>query len=120
MGAYKCLDSVNDKPLDPSNLPNGPLPIWVQRSPEMTDEQSLRYLKANFIQDASYVTLVHSPDMNFPSEAELCLEKEKWKVLNFLQMTGSETEVLVAFIEDDYANMEVFSRARKQLIIVTK
>ena len=47
-------------------------------------------------------------------------EKENWKVCTFPEMTGSETEVLIAYIEDAYSNMEVFSRARKQLTIVTK
>ena len=117
---YKCLDSANDKSLDPSNLLNGPLPIWVQTHTEMTNEQVLKYLKANFLQKIPYVTLVHSPYIRLSSKAESWLEKEKWKVLDFTQMTGSEAEVLVAFIEDSYANMEVFSRARKQLIIVTK
>ena len=119
-GAYKCLDTANDKPLDPSNLPNGPLPIWVQRSPEMTDEQALKYLKANFMQEITNVTLVYSDLIPFSTEAESWLEIENWKVLDFTNMTGSEAEVLVAFIEDATANMEVFSRARKQLIIVTK
>ena len=117
---YKCLDSANDKPLDPSNLPVGPLPIWVQRSPEMTDEQVLKYLKVNFLQDASNVTLVYCDEILFSSEAASWLEKENWKTLDFRFMTGSEAEVLVAFIEDTHANMEVFSRARKRLIIVTK
>ena len=120
VGAYKCLGTDNDKPLDPSNLPIGPLPIWLQRSPEMTDEQVLEYLKDNFLQEASNVTLVYNTDIPFSSDAELWLEKERWKVVNFYDMTGSETEVLVAFSEDFYANMELFSRARKQLIIVTK
>ena len=118
--AYKCLDSANDKPLDPSNLPLGPLPIWVQRSPEITDEKALRYLKANFIQDDLNVALVHSPYIPLSSEAKSWLENENWKTLEFQLMTGSEAEVLVAFIEDVYSNMEVFSRAKKQLIIVTK
>ena len=56
---YKCLDSANDKPLDPSNLPNSPLPIWVQRSQDMTDEQVLKYLKINFLHEATNITLVH-------------------------------------------------------------
>ena len=118
--SYKCLDSANDKPLNPSNMPNGTLPIWVQRSPEMTDEQALRYLKANFLQDSSNVTLVHSIQKEFTHEARSWMANENWMVLEYTQMTGSETEVLVAFIEDIYANMEVFSRARKQLFIVTK
>ena len=120
VGAYKCLDSVNDKPLDYSNLPNGPLPIWVQRSPEMTDVQVLKYLKANFLQDSSNVTLVHSIEKDFTPQARSWLSEENWMVLEFSQITGSETEVLIAFIEDTYSNMEVFSRAKKQLIIVTK
>ena len=34
-------------------------------------------------------------------------------------MTGSETENLVVFIEDALSNMEVFSRAKKQLIVIS-
>ena len=101
-------------------MPNGPLPIWVQRSSEITDEQVLKYLKANFMQEITNVTLVYSDLIPFSTEAESWLEIENWKVLDFTNMTGSEAEVLVAFIEDATANMEVFSRARKQLIIVTK
>ena len=119
-GAYKCLDSANDKPLDPSNMPNGPLPIWVQRSAEMTDEQVLKYLKIDILQDSNNITLVHSSKKKFSQEGKSWLNEEDWKVSQFTSMVGSETEVLVAFIEDTYANMEVFSRARKQLIIVTK
>ena len=119
-GAYKCLDSANDKPLDPSNLASGPLPIWVHIRLEMADEQVLKYLKVNFLQDFSNVTLVHSFKKTFSYEAKLWLEKAKWNVFHLHDMIGSETEVLVAFIEDTCANMELFSRARRQLIIVTK
>ena len=118
--SYKCLDSANDKPLEPSNMPNGPLPIWIQRSPETTDEQVLENLKSKILIDASNVYLVHSGERPLSTDVTLWLEKQKWKVVEFRSMVGSETEVLVAFIEDEYANMEVFSRARKQLIIVTK
>ena len=117
--SYKCLDSANDKSLDPSNLPNGPVPIWAQRSPETTDEQVLSYLKKEILQD-SKITLVHSSQKEFSQEPIPWLSKENWKLSGFTSMVGSETEVLVVFIEDTYANMEVFSRARKQLIIVTK
>ena len=117
---YKCLDSSNDKPLDPSNLPIGLLPIWVQRSPEMTDEQVLKYLKVYFLQDTKNITLVHSSKKKFSQEAKSLLNEEDWKVSQFNSMVGSETEILVAFTEDPYASMEVFSRAKKQLIIVTK
>ena len=119
-GSYKYLDSANDKPLDPSNLASGPLPIWVHIRLEMADEQVLKYLKVNFLQDFSNVTLVHSFKKTFSYEAKLWLEKAKWNVFHLHDMIGSETEVLVAFIEDTCANMELFSRARRQLIIVTK
>ena len=119
-GAYKCLDSTNDKPLDPLNMPLGPLPIWIQRSAETADEQLLTYLRINFLKDSSNVTLVHSFEREFTSQARSWVANENWMVLEYSQMTGSEAEVLVAFIEDTYANMEVFSRARKQLIIVTE
>ena len=116
---YKCLDTANDKPLDATKLPSGPLTIWIQRSEEASDENVLQYLKDYYLQDAKSVTLVHSFHRQLSNTAKLWLDQEKWKVSGFRQMTGSETDILVAFIEDTYANMEVFSRAKKQLIVVT-
>ena len=119
-GSYKYLDSANDKPLDPSNLPNGPLPNWIQRSPDTTDEDVLKYLKTKFLPEAESVTLVHF-QKKFSQKARDWLSNQgNWKVMSHLAMTGSETECLVAFIENTYFNMETFSRAKKQLIIVTK
>ena len=80
----------------------------------------LQYLKESFLQEATNITIVNSFIRNFSQEAKSWLDQEKWKVLQFSDMTGSETDNLVAFVEDSYANMEVFSRAKKQLIIVTK
>ena len=118
-GQYKCLDVANDKPLEASNIPTGPLPIWIQRSQDATDEEVLKYLKEYFLQKAIIVTLVHSRKQ-FSQSAKSWLDQENWKVRKFGDMTGSETDNLVAFIEDITANMEVLSRAKKQLIIVTK
>ena len=119
-GQYKCLDVANDKPLEASNIPTGPLPIWIQRSQDATDEEVLEYMKESFLKEAIGVTLVHSSRKQFSQEAKSWLDQEEWKVLIFRDMTGSETDNLVAFIEDTTANMEVFSRAKKLLIIVTK
>ena len=118
--SYKCLDSANDKPLDPSNLPNGPLPNWIQRSPDTTDEDVLKYLKTKFLPEAESVTLVHFQKQFSQKARDWLSNQGNWKVMSHLAMTGSETECLVAFIENTYFNMETFSRAKKQLIIVTK
>ena len=80
----------------------------------------LEYLKESFLQEAINVTLVHSVKRTFSKETKSWLDQEKWKVLEFQDMTGSKTDILVAFIEDSYSNMEVFSRAKKHLIVVTK
>ena len=58
--AYKCLDVSNDKPLDTFNLPSGPLPIWIQRSLDATDEEVMLYLKESFLKETINITLVHS------------------------------------------------------------
>ena len=86
----------------------------------MTDEQVLKYLKIDILQDSNNITLVHSSKKKFSQEGKSWLNEEDWKVSQFNSMVGSETEILVAFTEDPYASMEVFSRAKKQLIIVTK
>ena len=80
----------------------------------------LENLKSKILKEVTHITLVHSGERPFSSDVILWLVQEKWRIVEFRSMIGSETEVLVAFIEDKYANMEVFSRARKQLIIVTK
>ena len=118
--AYKCLDTSNDKPLDTFNLPSGPLPIWIQRNQDASDEEVLQHLKDSFLQEGINVTLVHSIYKTFSQKTKSWLDQEKWKVMKFGDMTGSETNNLIAFVEDITANMEVFSRAKKQLIIVTK
>ena len=118
--AYKCIDAANDRPLNATNLPLGYLPIWIQRSQDATDEEILRFLKESFLQEATNITLVHSFQKQFSTGVKSWLEQENWKVTEFRDMTGSETLNLVVFIEDIYSNMEVLSRAKKRLIIVTK
>ena len=78
------------------------------------------YLKESFLKETINITLVHSSFKEFSQEAKSWLDQEEWKVSEFVDMTGSETDNLVAFIEDATANMEVFSRAKKQLIVVKK
>ena len=117
---YKCLDASLDNSLESSKLPPGPLPIWIQRSKESLDVEILDYLKAKFLQDVTNVTLVVSPFRQpFSQETEAWLIKEKWQTSNFHSMTGSETDNVVAFIDDTYAVMELITRAKKQLILVS-
>lgn len=118
--AYKCLDATGDEPLNSSYLPSGTLPVWIETSPETTDKQVLDYIKTKLIQEALDVTIVHY-QKQFSQEANSWLSKqEKWRVMDHTNMVGSETDCLFAFVENATFNMESFSRARKQLIIITK
>ena len=117
--SYKCLDASEDNSLESSKLPSGPLPIWIQRSQESSDVEILDYLKAKFLHEVTNVTLVVSPlRQPFSQEADSWLNKERWKTSDFHTMTGSETETLVAFIDDNSAVMELLSRAKRILILV--
>ena len=62
---YKCLDAAKDQPLDSSHLPSGPLPIWIQKRHDVTDENILQYVKNDFLQEAKNVTVVHSYQKQF-------------------------------------------------------
>ena len=80
----------------------------------------LDYIKAKFLQNVTNVTLVVSPfRQQFSQETEEWLNQEKWKTSNFHNITGSETDILVAFVDNGSAVMELISRAKKQLILVT-
>ena len=48
-----------------------------------------------------------------------CLDK-KWDVVSHGNMTGSERDLVIAFTDDNLGNLEVMSRARNRLIIVTR
>ena len=77
-------------------------------------------LKTKFLQCDTNVNLLVSPFRQpFSHETELWLNKVKWETTNFHAMTGSETDILVAFIDDKYVNLESISRAKKQLILVS-
>ena len=69
-------------------------------------------LKTKFLQCDTNVNLLVSPFRQpFSHETELWLNKVKWETTNFHAMTGSETDILVAFIDDKYVNLESISRA---------
>ena len=48
-----------------------------------------------------------------------CQEK-KWDIVSHGNMTGSERDLVIAFADDNLGNLEVMSRARKRLIIITR
>lgn len=48
-----------------------------------------------------------------------CINND-WDVVTHGNMTGSERDIIIAFVDDKFGNLEVMSRARKRLFIVTK
>ena len=44
----------------------------------------------------------------------------KWDVVTHGNVTGTERDLVIAFVDNNFGNLEVMSRARKRLIVVTR
>ena len=117
---YKCLSVDKDCQLDASKLASGPIPIWIKQGQTISDLEVLQYILDKLIMYDSSVTLLHSPKIQLPQDVKYFCDKQHWKTCTFWNITGSEDECIISLIEDDDAHLETFSRAKNQLIIITK
>ena len=120
---YKCLPATQDNPLDPSFLISGELPLWIDcQNPETTIEEVLDFVLEH-VGCVKPFTILYSVDQeqSYKSLLEWCQSNQlnNWKVMSYWDMTGSEADNVIAIVEDATPNLEVFSRARKNLVIVT-
>ena len=120
---YKCLPASEDNPLDASILSIGNLPLWIDcPNPNTTIEQVLDFLMEENHVDYKPFTILHSVDEedSRTSLQNWCAREQlDWKVSSFFDMTGSEADNVIALVEDETTNLEVFSRARKELVVIT-
>ena len=117
---YKCLSTDEDCQLDASILARGPIPIWIKHGETISDLEVFQYILDKLLMDITSVTLLHSPYKELPQEVINFCQKQRWKTCTFWNMTGSEDECIITVVEDNYAFLETFSRAKNKLIIITK
>ena len=116
---FQCLSPEMDAALDSSLLPEGDITLWYNKSENITDVEILEFLYKTYLPDTEQVLV--SPRIQDLSHSvyDWCLNK-KWDVVSHEHMTGSERDLVIAFAGDNFGNLEVLSRARKRLIIITK
>ena len=69
--------------------------------------------------DKSFTILV-PPNRNNINLSSWSTDHKQWKVIKYSDSIGSEFDYVVVFIENDRVNLEVFSRAKCGLVIVTR
>ena len=103
--------------------------VWIEKKKDYDDVQVLDFIDNNDIfppvstmlqqQEITYAIFV-SPTREIESLDRWCMEHKGWGVVKYSDVTGSEFPFVVAIVEDDRTNLEVFSRAQLGLVIVTK
>ena len=96
------------------HLPPGRLPVWVEKSIEVTDDEVFKFVKENYLADASMSVTVlgHNGDPTDTAE-----NRYGWRHLDDHVMNGSEDEGIILL--DARLTTETISRARNLLVIVT-
>ena len=117
---YKCLSANKDCQLDASKLARGPTPVWIKQGQSTSGLEVLQYVLDELLKSDTSVTLLYSPEIQLPQEIKDFCAKQLWKYCTYWNITGSEDECIISLVEDDDAHLETFSRAKNQLIIITK
>ena len=116
---FQCLSPEMDVPLDQSVLPKGDITLWYNKSEDISDVDILQFLHKTYLPEDGQV-LVSPRQQDFSQDVyDWCLDK-KWDVVSHGNMTGSERDLVIAFAGDNFGNLEILSRARKRLIIITR
>lgn len=118
--SYQCLSASDDMPLSLSNLPSGPLPIWIQITRNTRHTEVLDFLFVKYLQNVSNVSLLLSHGLEVPQEVSMWCYQHEWNLVMFKNMTGSEVENVVVIVEDIRDSLEILSRAKQRLFIITK
>ena len=92
------------------------MPIWVERSREVSDEEVFEFVNENFGDDEakqSFTVVYKTPG----AEAEKWCSEHQWRYLDRYNIFGSEDQGVILL--DPYLSPEQISRGRNLLVIVT-
>ena len=102
----------------------GDYPIWIEKKHDFDDLKVLDFIQSNILFHEENVNptfaILVSPLKDIDNISRWAEHQhERWQIIKYSDVTGCEFKYVVAFIEDERINLEVFSRAQRQLIIVT-
>lgn len=117
---FQCLSPIQDLLLEATNLPDGEVTLWYHQSEDISDIEILQFIYSTYLPKDGQV-LVSPCEQNLLSQRvyDWCHEKQ-WDIVSHANMIGSERDLVIVFADDNFGNLEVMSRARKRLIIVTR
>ena len=128
---YGNIALSEEIPLEKERLPQGPVPVWIEAGPDVTDVEVLDMLKDKYTGDQSVTLTSIFPLMEMPAKikegtvrevrqiGEWC-KAHGWKVMTQVNAQGTEHECVVLFHRPmSVIFPEHMSRARNALIIVT-
>ena len=120
-GTYKCLSPSYDKPLDKNKLTCGYITRWFYCTYDMTDIRILTYFQELDFMPKEENVLISPIDGREDNKSlqEWCI-KNGAEFVTQDNMMGSERDNVFAFIGDKSGNIEIFSRARKVLFIISR
>ena len=116
---FQCLSPEMDVALDPKVLPEGDITLWYNKSENISDVEILTFLQKTYLPEDSQVLVSPRQQNLSQSVYDWCLDN-KWDVVSHGNMTGSERDLVITFADNNFGNLEILSRARKRLIIITR
>ena len=124
LGGY--LSPSDDHQLDADHLPTGHLPVWIQRTGQVTDVQVLERVKSDYLLGDNTVTVLYYYNNRNDETAAWCEAqgkvgpdqsgRNKWRYVNMVEMRGSEDKYIVVM---DRISYEHISRGRNRMVLVT-
>ena len=121
---YKCFDPRKDELLQKpkqSDDENNILTRWFNIGhTKWTDFEVLSLFQENFgpFVPKTLVSPLKREECSYQME-DWC-KKNNLELVDHSNMTGSERDWVIAFVGDNFGNLEIFSRAKQSLIIVTR
>ena len=110
------IDPWTDK--EAPHLPDGPLPIWIEKAKDVTNVEILRNLSANFVPSDMRVTVLYD-DKKPDREAEKWCASKNWQYDGFSTLWGSDNQCVVLLDLGLGITHESVTRARNILVVVT-
>lgn len=96
-------------------LPKGPLPIWIEKTKDVTDMEVLTKLAAAFVAKDMRVTVLYNKDSD-QDVAKWCASKN-WQYESYSTLWGSDNQCVVLL--DVPVTHESVTRARNILVVVS-
>ena len=111
--------TTETEPLLPSDqLPSGRVPVWIERSEEVTDVEVLEKVKRDHVKEGERIMVVYEDHKDVTETRDWCSgQQPAWRYVARADIQGSEDQVVVVIHTE--IDAEPYSRARNGLISVS-